>query len=194
MLLLTGCGTAAVQKQAEPTKQTTAQKTAKQDAPASGRWAKVTKVTDGDTLELDGSEKVRLIGVNTPETVKKNTPVMPYGEEASHFTKSQLTGQKVYVEVDVQPQDRYGRTLAYVFTEQPKSEQEVESYMFNATLVREGYAQLMTIPPNVKYQDLFVKLQRQAREQNKGLWALGIYKDSAKSTNDVFLKGKEPKK
>jgi micrococcal nuclease len=159
-----------------------------------GRWATVTHVADGDTLTLDGGEKVRLVGVNTPETVKPGTPVQPYGKEASDYTKSHLQGKKVFVKTDVQPTDRYGRTLAYVFLKEPKTDADVEAYMYNAVLVREGYAQLMTIPPNVKYTDLFVRLQHQAHEQNKGLWALGIYKDAAKSTNDVFLPGKAPKK
>lgn len=162
------------------------------DAYVPGRWATVTEVADGDTLELNGKEKVRLVGVNTPETVKPNTPLQPYGKEASEYTKKQLQGKKVFVEVDVQPQDRYGRTLAYVYTTAPQSEADVEAYMFNATLLREGYAQLMTIQPNVKYQELFLRLQRTAREENKGLWALGIYKDAAKSTHDVFLSGKSP--
>jgi micrococcal nuclease len=161
---------------------------------SNGHWATVTHVADGDTITLDGGEKVRLIGVNTPETVKPNSPVQPYGKEASDYTKAQLQGKKVFIEMDVQPTDRYGRTLAYVFLKEPKTDADVEAYMYNAVLVREGYAQLMTIPPNVKYTDLFVRLQHQAHEQNKGLWALGIYKDAAKSTNDVFLPGKAPKK
>ncbi|BCJ85894.1 thermonuclease family protein [Effusibacillus dendaii] len=151
-----------------------------------GRWETVKHVVDGDTVESESGEKIRLIGVNTPETVKPNSSVQPYGKAASDFTKSQLQGKKVFIEQDVQPKDKYGRTLAYLYLQEPKTEQEIEQYMFNAILLKEGYAQLMTIPPNVKYADLFVKLQRQARESNKGLWSLGIYKDSVTSTNDVF--------
>ncbi|MGB8954444.1 MAG: thermonuclease family protein [Tumebacillaceae bacterium] len=157
-----------------------------------GRWAVVAKVVDGDTIELDNGEKVRLIGVNTPETVASNTPVQPYGQEASAFTKSHLEGKKVLIQTDLEEKDQYGRTLAYVFIEEPKSQEDIQKYMFNATLLRDGYAQLMTIQPNVKYQDTFVGLQRVARESNKGLWALGLYKDSSTSTNDVFLPGKDP--
>ncbi|MFD2168458.1 thermonuclease family protein [Tumebacillus lipolyticus] len=153
-----------------------------------GRYAVVTHVADGDTIQLENGEKVRMIGVNTPETKKPGTAVQPYGQEASDFTKKALEGKKVFVETDVQPTDRYGRTLAYIYTEAPKTEADIEALMFNATLLREGYAQLMTIQPNVKYQELFLKLQRKARADNLGLWALGIYKDSAKSTNDVFEK------
>lgn len=154
-----------------------------------GRWAVVSRVSDGDTIQLDNGEKVRMIGVNTPETVAPNTPKQPYGEEASAFTKSRLEGKKVFIETDVEEKDRYGRTLAYVFVQEPTSEAEIQEYMFNAILLRDGYAQLMTIQPNVKYQEMFIGLQRAAREANKGLWALGIYKDSSKSTKDVFLPG-----
>lgn len=176
-LMLTGCGS---------DKKTAA-------SVVEGHWAKVTKVSDGDTIVLDEKEKVRFIGVNTPETVKPNTPVQPYGKEASDFTKSQLLNKNVFVEMDVQAKDRYDRTLAYIYLQEPTSQQEVEEYMFNAILLREGYAQIMTISPNVKYSDMFVKIQRKAHDEKKGLWKLGIYKDQVKSTNDIFLEGKEPK-
>jgi micrococcal nuclease len=168
--------------------------TPKQESIITGRWAIVAKVVDGDTVELEGGEKVRLIGVNTPETVKPDSLEQPYGKEASGFTKSQIEGKKVFVETDVQEKDNYGRTLAYIYLQKPKTEEEIEKYMFNATLLREGYAQLMTIPPNSKHTDLFVKEQKAAREAGKGIWALGIYKDSATSTDDVFLEGKDPAK
>jgi micrococcal nuclease len=130
------------------------------------RWVTVKRVVDGDTFETTENEKVRLIGVDTPETVKPNTPVQPYGKEASNFTKSKLTGQKVALELDVQPKDKYGRTLAYVYLQ--------DGTFFNAELVKEGYARVLTVPPNVKYTDEFVKLQNQAREQKKGLWGLPV--------------------
>jgi micrococcal nuclease len=155
---------------------------------------KVKKVIDGDTFETEQGEKVRLIGVNTPETVKEGAPVMPFGPEASAFTKSQIEGKEIYLEADVEAKDQYGRTLAYAYLQEPKSEQEIATQMLNAILIREGYAQLMTIPPNSKYTDLFVKEQKSAREASKGIWALGIYKDSATSTDDVFLEGKNPAK
>ncbi|GAX89112.1 thermonuclease family protein [Effusibacillus lacus] len=183
-LLVAGCGAQNVE-QAGPTKGSQEQA---ETIKIKGRWATVTKVTDGDTLELDGTEKVRLIGVNTPETVKPGVSPMPYGKEASEFTKSKLLGKKVFVEVDIQPKDKYDRTLAYIYLEKPKTEQDIENVMMNALLLKEGYAQLMTIPPNVKYSDLFVKLQKQAREAKKGLWALDLYKDSTKNSGDVFKK------
>lgn len=137
--------------------------------------ATVTYVVDGDTVyvALAGSkkEKVRFIGINTPESTRK---VEPYGKQASTYTKKRLDGRKVWLELDVRERDRYGRLLAYVWLEKPAddSEKEVRAKMFNAELLLEGYARVMTVPPNVKYVDYFKKYQREAREANKGLWGL----------------------
>lgn len=125
---------------------------------------KVERVVDGDTFEIkkDGKkEKVRLIGIDTPETKKPNTPVMFYGKEASDFTTKRLEGKTVELEWDVEQRDQYGRLLAYVW---------IGNEMFNRTLVREGYARIATFPPNVKYVDQFKKDQEEARSGNKGLW------------------------
>ncbi len=134
--------------------------------------ARVTGVVDGDTvhvrLENGKEEKVRFIGVDTPESTRE---VEPYGKEAAAYTKKRLDGRTVYLELDVGERDKYGRLLAYVWLSPPKSdgEAEVRAKMFNAELLLEGYAQVMTVPPNVKYADLFAKLQREAREAEKGL-------------------------
>lgn len=127
----------------------------------------VLRVVDGDTIEVmyqGKKESVRLIGVDTPETVHPSKPVQPYGPEASAFTKARLGGQRVGLEFDVEQRDQYGRLLAYVW---------LGDQMFNQVLVQEGYAQVATFPPNVKYVDLFTQLQREAREANRGLWGLG---------------------
>lgn len=126
--------------------------------------ATVQRVVDGDTVELSTGEKVRLIGVDTPETVKPNTPVQPYGKEASEFSKQLLTGQKVKLKFDVEPYDKYKRLLAYMYLQ--------DGTFVNEKLVRDGYARIMTIPPNVAYADLFLEAEREARENNKGLWGL----------------------
>lgn len=123
---------------------------------------KVARVVDGDTFETDKGAKVRLIGVNTPESVKPNSPVEYFGKEASEFTKQRLTNQTVYLEKDAGDTDKYGRLLRYVYLE--------DGTMYNELLAKEGYARIMTIPPNVKYKDKFLEAERYARENNKGLW------------------------
>ena len=146
--------------------------------------AKVERVIDGDTMVVsfvfdDGSkyleERVRFLGVDTPETVHPNKPVQYYGKEASDFTKKSLTDKTVWLQTDVNPKDRYDRMLAYVWLKEPKGkdlddEEAIRKNMYNARLLLDGYAQLMTIQPNSRYANLFVHFQREAREANKGLW------------------------
>jgi micrococcal nuclease len=126
----------------------------------------VTRVVDGDTIvvAIAGDEKkVRLIGVDTPESVHPDdSRNVPYGKISSEFTRTALEGKMVYLEYDVEPTDRYGRMLAYVW---------LDDVMFNKTLLIEGHAVLATYPPNVRYVDEFTGLQTQAREDGKGLWA-----------------------
>ena len=146
--------------------------------------AKIERVVDGDTAIItflfdDGSkylkERVRFLGVDTPETVHPNKPVQYYGKEASNFTKQNLDGKTVWLQTDVEVKDRYGRMLAYVWLKEPTKKQlddesAIRKYMFNAILLDGGYAQLMTIQPNSRYANIFVHIQREAREQKKGLW------------------------
>jgi micrococcal nuclease len=146
--------------------------------------AKILRVVDGDTAIVsfefdDGSkylkERVRFLGVDTPETVHPNKPVQYYGKEASEFTKKSLTDKIVWLQTDVGARDRYNRMLAYVWLKEPskkdlEDEAAIRKYMFNARLLLDGYAQLMTIQPNSKYSNLFVHFQREAREAKKGLW------------------------
>lgn len=125
----------------------------------------VKRIVDGDTFYIDdGTEKgssVRLIGVDTPETKHPRKEVEYYGKEASDYLKTLLAGKTVRLEFDVQERDRYGRLLAYVY---------VGKTFVNADLVKNGYAQIATYPPNVKYVELFQKLETEARENNRGLW------------------------
>jgi micrococcal nuclease len=128
----------------------------------------VSRVVDGDTIEIaptvDGLTEVRLIGVDTPETKDPRTGVQPYGEAAYRFTASALEGEEVSLEFDVERTDRYGRLLAYVWLP--------DGRMFNEVLLEEGYAQVATFPPNVKYVEPFEEAQREAREAGRGLWGL----------------------
>jgi len=126
-------------------------------------YYEVSKVVDGDTIRLENGETVRLIGIDTPETVHPSKAVEYYGKEASDFTRMMVEGKQVELEFDVQRRDKYNRLLAYVYLE--------DGTFVNAELVKEGYAKVSTYPPNVKYADLFTKLQKEARENNRGLWA-----------------------
>lgn len=136
-----------------------------QPAAAGGKTgATVTKNTDGDTLRLSGIGRVRLIGVDTPEV---HGGVECYGRQASAFTKKVLPpGTRVRYQLGVEPRDRYGRALAYVWLR--------DGRFFNLMLVEHGYAQVLTIPPNVDYAERFLKAQRRAREDERGLWDPGV--------------------
>lgn len=123
----------------------------------------VKRVVDGDTFETSNGDKVRLVGMNTPETVKPNSPVEKYGKEASAYTKQQLTGKTVHMFTDTGDKDKYGRLLRYVFI-------KGEAEMYNERMLREGYANTMTIPPNVMFAKKFVEVEREARNKGKGLW------------------------
>lgn len=116
----------------------------------------------GDTIELEDGERVRYIGIDTPETKHPYKPVEPFGKEAAAFNDSLVNGKTVRLETDIQVRDKYRRILAYVW---------VDTIFVNAELVRQGYAQVATYPPNVKYQDLFLELQAEAREAGRGLWS-----------------------
>ncbi len=124
----------------------------------------VERVVDGDTIKLADGTRVRYIGVDTPETVRPGSPVEFMGKEASAFNRDLVEGRRVRLEYDVQRLDKYGRTLAYVY---------LDTLFVNAELVRLGYAQILTIPPNVRYAERFRRLEQEAREANRGLWDEG---------------------
>lgn len=130
--------------------------------------AYVKKVIDGDTILLLSGEKVRYIGIDAPEMHHKNKDVMEMGEKAKQFNQSLVGGKKIRLEYDVEQYDKYGRVLAYVYL---PAQAGVGGTFVNAAMVKEGYAQVYTFPPNVKYQELFLKLQKEARDAGKGLWA-----------------------
>lgn len=145
---------------------------------------RVVRVYDGDTFKcrLDTGEevKVRLIGIDTPESRRNRKAyrdaersgksveeIVRLGRKASQFTKSLIPpGTVVYLETDVQVHDRYGRLLAYVYLP--------DGRMLNEVLIREGYATVYTFPPNVRYAERFVKLQREAMREKRGLWKEGM--------------------
>jgi micrococcal nuclease len=115
---------------------------------------------DGDTIEVAGGTKIRLIGMDTPEVYGG---VECYGREASaHIAKLIPVGSKVRLEYDVERTDRYGRTLAYVWRH--------DGVHVNEKMVVDGFAKIATYPPNVKYEDRFLTAQRAARDADRGLW------------------------
>ncbi len=123
---------------------------------------KVTRVIDGDTIEIDGGERVRYIGIDTPETVDPRKPVQCFGVEASKKNKELVEGKEVRLEKDITERDKYGRLLRYIW---------VGDSLINLELVKQGFAYSYSYPPDVKYQNQFVKAQQEAREAKLGLWS-----------------------
>ena len=123
--------------------------------PAQGEWATVIRVVDGDTVELDNGDKVRYIGLNTPEQGQL------FYSEAREANRQLVEGRQVLLEFDVNPRDKYGRWLAYLF---------VEGHFVNYELLRRGFANVYTVPPNVKYAGFLREAEWQAREEGTGLW------------------------
>jgi micrococcal nuclease len=120
------------------------------------KQAQVTRIIDGDTIELENGTKIRYIGINTPEKDRC------FGTEATKHNSELVEGKTIQYETDVQTLDRYGRTLAYVW---------VGDIFINDQLVLDGYAEAATYPPNIKHVTRFTESEREARENNVGLWA-----------------------
>src|SRR3989339_1018840 len=127
-----------------------------------------TKVIDGDTIEIASGEHVRYIGVDTPETVHPKKSVQCFGKEASNKNKALVEGKEVYLEKDVSDTDRYKRLLRYIYLPNPDSPNEV--IFINEYLIEQGYGQVITYPPDVKYHKQFLEAQRIAQEEKQGLW------------------------
>jgi micrococcal nuclease len=128
--------------------------------PAGSVSARVTRHTDGDTLWLSGIGKVRLIGVDTPEVFGEDEC---FGHRASAFVeRTAPIGAPVRYRLGVEERDRYGRALAYVWLRGGR--------FLNRLLVARGYAQVLTVPPNVEYADQFTRVSQRARSAGRGLW------------------------
>lgn len=146
--------------------------------PGGYEQATVLRVVDGDTIVVsvtgrtDGpgagsapfeeEQRVRLIGIDTPESLKPGSPVECFGREASSAAKALLEGKSVRLVRDVEERDQYDRLLRYVY---------LGDEMANARLVVNGYATAYTYPPSVRHSDLFVQMEREARENERGLWS-----------------------
>jgi micrococcal nuclease len=134
--------------------------------------ARVVRVVDGDTIVVDrghGTEKLRYIGMDTPETVDPNRPVEPMGAEASKANAALVAGRTVWLEKDVSEVDRFGRLLRDVWL--PDAGQPSGWLFVNLELVARGYAQVATFPPDVRYVDLLLAAQQRARQAGVGLWS-----------------------
>lgn len=124
--------------------------------PADGQQAKVSHVVDGDTVALDDGRKVRYLQINTPERGR------PFYKEATEANRRLVEGKTVILETDTVPVDQYGRLLAYVW---------VGDVFVNYEIVWQGYANVYTLPPNVKYEKEIRQAEREARESGRGLWS-----------------------
>lgn len=132
--------------------------------------ADVSKVVDGDTIEviINGEKyKLRYIGINTPETVDPRRSVECFGREASNENKRLVEGKRVYLQKDISETDKYSRLLRYVYL--PLDDGSL--LFLNDYLIRQGFAQASNFPPDVKYVDQFKLAQKEAKDNNRGLWA-----------------------
>ena len=171
----------------------------------------VKRVVDGDILLLTNGERVHLIGIDTPEVHESDKlirdakrsgkdfeTIIAMGKKASEFVKGLVDDKEVTLEFDVQERDKYGRLLAYVWY---KAEDPTEDcvkvlpdgtyapclydWMLNSEIIAYGYATPMTIPPNVKYAELFEKLYQEARENKRGLWKGGVPQEAANAHSQI---------
>ncbi len=135
----------------------------------------VERVVDGDTLKLENGKKVRLIGIDTPEIHESEKlyrdsqksgqdikTIQALGKRSRDFTRDLVEGKRVRLEFDAEKRDRYKRLLAYVYLK--------DGTFVNAEIIKQGYASLMTYPPNVKHVEVFKQLYQEARQNNRGLW------------------------
>lgn len=143
--------------------------------------AKVTFVIDGDTISLSTGEKVRYIGVDTPETKHPIKKVECFGSEAFEKNKQLVWGKEVRLEKDVSDKDKYGRLLRYVY---------LDDIFINDYLARNGYASAATFPPDVKFSEQFRLAEREARFEGRGLWAPGVCEEKSGEILDQKIKDK----
>lgn len=135
--------------------------------PMSALSGRVAKVYDGDTIELHNGDKVRLLGINTPEVTHYGSPAEAGAQEAKTWLERKLAGRAVRLESDVDPKDRYGRHLAHIFL--------ADGTHINLALIREGLATTDIFPPNLKYVNELLGAEREAQRGGRGLWSMAAY-------------------
>lgn len=131
-----------------------------------GPRVKVTRVIDGDTIEIEGGLKIRYIGIDAPEAT---TSLECFGREATNKNRELVEGRQVFLEKDVSETDKFGRLLRYVYL--PAGEAGINQNLINDYLVREGYSYASSYPPDVRYQDQLRQAQTDAQSNNRGLWS-----------------------
>lgn len=131
-----------------------------------GERAWVSKVVDGDTIVVNNETTVRLVGIDTPETVDPRRPVGCFGKEASNETKSLLAGKAVILQKDVSDKDKYDRLLRLIFLPLENG----QTLFVNDYLVRGGFAKAKSYPPDVKYDEKFKQAEQEAKENKRGMW------------------------
>jgi micrococcal nuclease len=135
----------------------------KTSEPAAVSEVKVIRVIDGDTIEIEGGERVRYIGIDAPETVEPQKPVQCFGPEAAAKNKELVEGKTVRLEKDTTDRDKYDRLLRYVY---------VGENLINTELVQLGFAKAWAYPPDLKYQDQINEAEQTAKKIKNGLWAI----------------------
>ena len=161
---------------------------------------KVMRVVDGDTVDLEALGRVRLIGIDAPESSMNRRTSGPeevrLGLRAKAFLARLLQGRMVWVELDVQERDRYRRVLAYLYLEDPQGDWLYRGRRFrqvNLEMVRAGWAEVYTVPPNVRYAELYLQAAREARARGVGMWRSGpLLPDKAPTPRLEALEGCEP--
>jgi len=123
---------------------------------------KVVYIYDGDTVKLSNGEKVRYIGIDTPEMNYNNPPAEYFAQEAKEYNAKLVLGKKVKLEFDVVKRDKYGRLLAYVY---------IDGKHISQDMIERGFAKVLMIPPNLKFADYFLTLQNLAKEEKRGIWS-----------------------
>ena len=130
----------------------------------------VNRVVDGDTVELTDGRKIRYLNMDTPETVKPNTPVMCYGMDAKAYNKKAVDQKIIWLNFDKDPTDRYGRTLAFIYLDEENASSNNVAQSLNADMVKKGYSRAISYSPNTTYKKDFESWMVTAREAKKGAW------------------------
>lgn len=137
-------------------------------ASTSAQLVRVKKIIDGDTIEIASGQKVRYIGIDTPELHHPTKGIQCFGREAMEENKKLIFTREIRLEKDVSETDKYGRLLRYAYVNNPLASSE--AVFVNDYLVRQGYAYAATFPPDVKYSQQFLQAQTEARDNDRGLW------------------------